>query len=424
MRESLLLDGQDELEGRRPAGLDLVTGDRATDHVAVGVEREGAEHGRHVLRLHDVLEDLVAVVGGGLLDRREGDVGNRIPVRRVRRRVIAAVVCLVLVEPLLAGTGQLIRADATEGEERAVGGRTRAVVPGLLEHAVTGHHHDVRQRRAEILPELAGVLAGDRADVDDVGTAGLDLLGQCAVVSRLGVEAFRRLVGADNFDADLVGVERPGLGESRSVELGVVEDVGLGLALGLGPLGAGSTLRIVGRDRPSVVAVTGRVVGCGLAGDRDARHFLGQARIRVGRADHDQAGLVEERDGQLGGAGVVGPDVDHGVRIRDRLVGVLLLDGAVPVAVVGGRRVVEVEVLDRPVADLHAVERLLDLLDHRVGLLGIRALARQARIHVDLSRARALLVLADGGLSTSRSHSRSVRPSRRRGCCTPRTPKC
>ena len=138
---------------------------------------------------------------------------------------------------------------------------------------------------------------------------------------------------------------------------------------------------------PSVAPVTRRVVEIGLARLGDPLDGLGQTGIRVGRADHDQAGLVEDRDRQLGRTGVVGPDVDHRVGVGRRLVGVLLLDRSVPVAVVRGGRVVEVRVLDGEVADLLAVEDRLDLLDERVGLLGVGALAGKARVDVDLARA-------------------------------------
>src|SRR5688500_17692314 len=52
---------------------------------------------------------------------------------------------------------------------------------------------------------------------------------------------------------------------------------------------------------------------------------------------------------------------------------------------------------------LFAVEDLADRLDERVGLSRVRALARQRRVHVDLVRARALLVLADLRLCAGRS---------------------
>jgi len=98
----------------------------------------------------------------------------------------------------------------------------------------------------------------------------------------------------------------------------------------------------------------------------------------------------------FGCARVVRADVDHRVRVVRRRVGVRCLDGAVPVATLGGGRVVEARVLDGEVADLLAVDGRLDLLDHRGGLRGIRATEREARVHVDLRRALALLVLARG----------------------------
>src|SRR6476659_5843932 len=70
--ESLLLDGEDQLERGRPAGLDLVAGDRATDGIAVGVEGGRSKDGRQILCGHDGLEDLVPVVGGGLLEGGQG----------------------------------------------------------------------------------------------------------------------------------------------------------------------------------------------------------------------------------------------------------------------------------------------------------------------------------------------------------------
>src|SRR6187397_2585455 len=105
LRSRLLLDGQDQLEGRRPAGLDLEATDRAADGVAVGVEARGSKHGRQVLGRHDVLEDFIAIVGASLLERRQGDVRGGVAVGGVDGRVLARVVGLVFVVPVLARTG-------------------------------------------------------------------------------------------------------------------------------------------------------------------------------------------------------------------------------------------------------------------------------------------------------------------------------
>src|SRR4029079_723014 len=104
-------------------------------------------------------------VGSGLRERRQGDVRRSVAIRGVDGRVLARMVGLVLVVPVLARTGQLRRTDAAEGEPGAVAGGAGALVPGLLEDAVAGHHGDVRQRGPKVLPELARVLSGDRPDV-------------------------------------------------------------------------------------------------------------------------------------------------------------------------------------------------------------------------------------------------------------------
>ena len=252
------------------------------------------------------------------------------------------------------------------------------------------------RRSPKVLPELAGVLAGDGADVDDVGAGGLDLLRPARRSrSRQRRSPRTRRSARRPSRPILLAWRAHGAGEALAVDLGVVEDVGLGGARGAWPTRRprqpwASSVPIDAR----VVAVAARVVVVRLARLGDALDGLRQARVRVRRADHDQAGRVQDRDGQLRGARVVGADVDHRIRVGGHRGGVRLLDRAVPVAVVGGRRVVEVEVLDREVADLLAVERLADLLDERVRLLGVRALARQAGVNVDLRAARALLVLA------------------------------
>ena len=115
----------------------------------------------------------------------------------------------------------------------------------------------------------------------------------------------------------------------------------------LAHLAADRALDVVGRDRAEVVHEADRTVDLRLAGRRAA--LLGEPGVGVGRRDLRHVGAVGDRDRDLGRAGVVGADVDDGERIGDRLVGVLGLDRAVPLARLR-RGVVEVH-------DLEAVAR-------------------------------------------------------------------
>ena len=99
----------------------------------------------------------------------------------------------------------------------------------------------------------------------------------------------------------------------------------------------------------------------------------GQAGIGVGRGDLGHVRAVVDRDRHLGRAGVVGADVDDRERVGDRLVRVLRLDRAVPLA--GLRRgVIEVDDLEAVAGDdpadlgnghVHAVLHAGALGEHR-----------------------------------------------------------
>src|SRR6476620_12774745 len=84
------------LELRWPLVDHLVVGEVAADDVATAVERHLASDRVEVLRRHDVLEDLIAVVGRGLLERREDDRGSGVAVRGVDRGRRAVVIGQVL----------------------------------------------------------------------------------------------------------------------------------------------------------------------------------------------------------------------------------------------------------------------------------------------------------------------------------------
>ena len=167
-----------------------------------------------------------------------------------------------------------------------------------------------------------------------------------------------------HLQAALLGAAAEDLGDALAVDLAVVEHEDALDAHLLGPVGRHLALDVVGRDHADVVDLAGRTVGRRLVGLAHAG--LGELDRGVGRADHHQVRLVEDRHRHLGGAGVEGADVDHHVGVAHRLVGVGGLDRGVPVAALR-RGVVPVLVLDGEVADLAAdlVDRQLDAVDER-----------------------------------------------------------
>src|SRR2546427_8970771 len=84
------------------------------------------------------------------------------------------------------------------------------------------------------------------------------------------------------------------------------------------------------RDRAEIVREPARTVDLRLAGGGPA--LLGQSGVGVGRRDLGHVGAVGDADRNLGGARVVGADVDDRQRVADGLVRVLGLDRAVPLA--------------------------------------------------------------------------------------------
>src|SRR5437016_185305 len=170
------------------------------------------------------------------------------------------------------------------------------------------------------------VLLDDAAQIDDVGARRADLRQHRLLVGLLPVDA---LVGDDR-QSDLLGGRLEDVSDPFAVELLVVEDVDLLDAETLGPLRAHRALDVVGRDRAEVVREPARTVDLRLAGGGTA--LLGQSGVGVGRRDLGHVGAVGDGDRNLGGARVVGADVDDRQRVADGLVRVLGLDRAVPLA--------------------------------------------------------------------------------------------
>src|SRR3954470_21174730 len=87
----LLRLGDNALELGRPAGADLVARDDAALGVAVGVEGHRADDRIESARGHDRLEDCAAIVARDLLESGQRDLGRRLGVRRVERRLGAVM---------------------------------------------------------------------------------------------------------------------------------------------------------------------------------------------------------------------------------------------------------------------------------------------------------------------------------------------
>ena len=200
--------------------------------------------------------------------------------------------------------------------------------------------------------------------------------GERAVVGGVLVDA---LVALD-LQADLLGRQLDVLGQARAVDLLVVEDVGRGAVLLLGQRRQrGALVGVLGQDA-GVGAHAGRVVLVGLAG-RGAGVVGRDADRGVARADLRDAGLVEDRQRDRGGAGVELADVADRRLVAARLARVGGRRVGLPARRLRGR-VVERDVLDRELAGLGArlLERELGAVDRRHGLRARRALQRQRRV--------------------------------------------
>ena len=306
-------------------------------------------------------------------------------VEGVGRRLLA-VLGLVGLVGLRADAPHLLERKAGErdahlGAERGVAGG--ALEQLLLEEPVRPHEAGARRDQPDLLhlaDDHLGAGLDDAAQVDEIGAGGADLGQHRLLIGLLPVDA---LVG-DHGEADLLGGGLEDVGDALAVELLVVEDVHLLRAEALGPLGGDRALDVVGRDRPEVVDVPAGPVDLRLARGRPA--LLGQPRVGIGRRDLRHVGAVGDRDRDLGGAGIVGADVDDGERIADGLVRVLRLHRAVPLARLRGG-VVEVHHLEAVPGDGASGlgDGEVDAVLHAGALGQHRALHRPRRVQAQLA---------------------------------------
>src|ERR671922_1118673 len=160
----------DRLERGRLAALEqLVLRDRVRGRVAVLVDREVAEDPVRHLRVEQVVGDL-RPSAVGVLDGVQHDFHRLGTVRRIRVRLRADLAAEVLHE-LLAGRPELLVRLARDADVHPERGATR-VLPGVGERAeaVRGDEREVLpERPAQVLDQLAAVLALETAEIDDVG---------------------------------------------------------------------------------------------------------------------------------------------------------------------------------------------------------------------------------------------------------------
>src|SRR5262249_5476783 len=96
------------------------------------------------------------------------------------------------------------------------------------------------------------------------------------------------------------------------------------------PVCAHGALNVICRRYPEEAYDPARTIDLRLAW-RGAL-LLGKSRIGVGGSDFGHAGSLRDGHRGLGGSCVIGPDVDHGVRVGHGLVGILRLHSTIPLA--------------------------------------------------------------------------------------------
>src|ERR687893_3323065 len=369
---------------RELAAFDGLDGELGEARVALLVEAPGAEHALEALGGEDLVKDSLALghpagLVGGPLDGVEHHVGGLVGVGGIGLDLVV-VLALVGLDELLALGGELALRQAAEGDVDAVG-RVAGLAEKLVNEDTVGANEEdlvVGHPGADlVLDELGGVVLDDAAEVDGVGLGLGDLVHERAVVGGRAVDALT----PENLDALPLGGLLELVGEALAVGLLVVEDVdGLHVLLNQKG-GAGLALLVVGHDHAGVVALAGRVVLVWLVG---LAAGLREADVRVGRADHREAGLVEGR--YLGGrtTGVERAYPAYNRLVLGCLLRVLGALGRVPRT--GLRRgvveglVIYLETRNLPVALL---DGQLDGVDHRRRLGAVGALQRQVADDLD-----------------------------------------
>ena len=154
------------------------------------------------------------------------------------------------------------------------------------------------------------------------------------------------------------------ISNALTIELLVVEDVNGGGAKGFHEVGSNLALNIISGYNAGIGAGAGGVVG--ISNARKIFVSLGQARVGVGGGDHGQrAGIVQDRNGQFGGARVECTEVCNDRGIGGSLVGILSFNRGIPFAE-SGRGIIPSFVFDGVFATAGFVFNLFEAQLHRV----------------------------------------------------------
>jgi hypothetical protein len=244
-----------------------------------------------------------------------------------------------------AGAFEFGRGHADEGDVRAFGRIARTVDERLGEETVRGEEEDIigRHEGAHVEQYLRGVVLHRSPDVDEIWPQVRNLRHQSLVIRRSWVVTLR----AKHLYSHLL--ERGGehIGDAVPVEALIVKDIRRTHALGFDRPGrAGCPLDVVRSANATVIARAAGIVDFRLA-FLVTSVLLCQAGVGVGEGDHHHAGLVHDRDRDLGRTRVVRSHVGHAVRIGDGLVGICRLDTRIPPAVVRGDARIKRHVFER-----------------------------------------------------------------------------
>ena len=357
--------------------VDAVHGDAGGGHVAVGVDRGGAE--RAVGKAGG--EQLAGDRGAGSVragDRGEQDLGGLGGVERPVRRGASALGLLELAQELASGSAQLGAGDEVARQVHAVGRAAGALAQQAdgLESVDADQDHVGAERAAQRAHQPAAVgVERLHADEDAVGLGAVDAPHQAR---RRPASVPFGAAGQSHVQAGRGAVED--IRDGAAVVLAVVDDEDPAQAEVVGEHGCGGAVGVVGGDHAREAALAAGEVrgGCTARGPRPGSGEVGGGRAG---ADHGEraAACAVGHGGLEAGAVRVGPS-DDADDARVGGVGARVAPAALLVGEAGlRRRVIAGLIADAEAAGAEAVpfERQRDGLRHRQRVGSERALQRE-----------------------------------------------